>query len=287
MAYQKQHYVPFVYLREFSENPTDDRKTSYIWRVSHPFIGRVKTVKACWEPFFNSKANPEQAEGMFGHYEGKYADFAKRVSARQPPNDWPTHFAPLIQMISLHLRNPAYANRTGEERARIYPNMEVEFWTTVIPPDSDPERLLETALLTLMDAWDVCVLETSEGSFVTSDNPVRLYAACDDTPPTILMMPVNPSAYAVAFRKSHWMLSNPTIGRLDYLRLNTHAVRYCQQSVYCNVEPEADEKVVFLEELKKRHASPGFFGDEIWCINRIPLVQRFDFLAPIKMEGAS
>jgi hypothetical protein len=105
---QRQHYLPAVYLKQFSIDGVSARRDSFIWRLHRSIHKEVPVETQCHERFFYSAIEPVVAEAFFGKSEELFGQIAQRVWQGLENRGFRDYFGLLIFMISLHLRNPAY-----------------------------------------------------------------------------------------------------------------------------------------------------------------------------------
>src|SRR5437868_3168158 len=107
--YRRQHYLPAVYLREFSVDPSHIDRDSKVWRFDGKQHSLVPVETQCVDDYFYSRKQAQEAEKMFQNMEGLYAQCVRKIKARQSPTK-DEFFGLILMIFDLHIRNEACGN---------------------------------------------------------------------------------------------------------------------------------------------------------------------------------
>ena len=278
MKYRKQHYLPYVYLKEFSENPTAARRRSYIWRLGEPSNTRTKTERQCVESHFYSKLHAKHAEDLFHHYEEIYAHIKGLLRDQVAPKTLGEYFGLMFSIISLHLRNPSYQNRTHAETIEAYLNLEPQFLHRLLRFEEGATMTHDSMVEKLKERWRVSVVRTeSDVTLVTSDNPAHVYVLRRNEPPVMMTLPITPTTCAVAFDEKSLHVRH-IISASDAGYLNASQAFYCQKAVYSHEETQGDIRAFLVKYMSKRQQASGFIARNGWAPNTLKLGTQFEFV---------
>ena len=106
--YKKQHYLPAVYLSQFSSDQQIlTRAGSKVWRTDIIGTHLVSVKSECCKDYFYSKKDPKGTETMFQGLENLYPSSVRRVRSRTEPKPQ-EHYAfgvdPVLRPESLKIR---------------------------------------------------------------------------------------------------------------------------------------------------------------------------------------
>ncbi|SRR5579862_163483 len=274
---KKQHYLPAVYLKQFSIEGSDATRKSKLYRLDRNFSGSVTVEDQCREDFYNSAASPVAAEALHQKYEDIYGKLATRIWAGENAGSEYNYFGLIITMLNLHFRNPAYENRTGDERISVYTNLEAEFLEQSLGVRPDPVSPSLEHLALFKKCWGVSLMKTVEPSLLTSDNPAHIFG--EDNVPRLITLPITPQVCAVAFdRRKFPKVWSQDLSALDVGRLNSLQAHCCISAVFAAEEISPEDAVKIRDIwVKRREAPPGFIDALEWRPNYRGL-EPFEFL---------
>jgi len=273
----RQHYLPAVYLQQFSVDGSQGGRGSMVWRLSSRINQDVVVEDQCYERFYNSESDPARAEAVFQNYEGLYGQLAQRIWRHEEAESQRNYFGLVAFMISLHFRNPAYANRTKDERIAVYVDLEGEFLVQSlgVRVNSLSPSLEHLQLFT--DAWDVRLMTAEEAPLLTSDNPSMVFH--QDELPRLIILPVTPGCIAVAFDKRCFpSIHSQSLTRADIERMNRLQIHSCVKAVFSSEQIKPDDEAEIRKCWTTRTPPPGFVDFENWGANYRGM-EPFDFLS--------
>src|SRR5260221_6773668 len=117
--YKRQHYLPAVYLKNFSTDQNNPNRRSKIWQFNGQRSILVCVQSQCFENYCYSKREAARTEKMFQELEQTYLQHLIEIR-RGRPLDQKTAMMFLMLMFDLHIRNVAYENLTGLEGIHAY-----------------------------------------------------------------------------------------------------------------------------------------------------------------------
>jgi hypothetical protein len=173
--YKRQHWLPAVYLKNFSRNPELGRR-AFVWRYDGKTMIEVAVESQCGANFFYSKEQAETAEKRFWQSETAYENCVKLIREKKPSSTV-DYFSLIFTIFDFHARNAIYANNTGKEGLYAYElRMGLLIREMLLgrqEGDLDDVEVFQH----LHKYWRVRVLAPSAGSgLMTSDNPALLFA---------------------------------------------------------------------------------------------------------------
>ncbi len=253
------------------------RRRSEIWRFSSRLNKRVVVEDQCRERFFNSQSDPDRAEAVFQKYEDLYGRLAQRIWRGGQAGSERNYFGLVAFMVSLHFRNPAYANRTKDERIAVYVDLEGEFLLQSLGVRVDPAAPSREHLKLFTSAWAVRLMSAAEASLLTCDNPSQIFHV--DGIPRLITMPVTPRCCAVAFdKRSFPSIYSQSLTMADIDRLNRLQICSCMEAIFSAEQATAADEAKIRILWGKRQPPPGFVDDREWRSNYRGL-EPFDFLS--------
>lgn len=273
----KQHYLPAVYLKQFSVDGSDGRRRSKIWRLDRNICQLVTVEDQCRERFYNSEAEPAKAEKLFQNYENLYAQLACKIWAGEEAGSAHNYFGLIAFMLSLHFRNPSYKNLTKDERIVVYVNLEGEFLLQILGVVVDPNHPSREHLEMFTKCWGVRLMRAIEDFLVTSDNPAQIFH--QEGIPRLITLPITPQCCAVAFdRRAFASVWSQELSKQDIERLNRLQVHSCVNALFSAAQQTTEDVQMVRGVWTKRNPPPGFVSDEDWRSNYRG-IEPFEFLA--------
>jgi hypothetical protein len=175
-------------------------RKSKIWRVD--LSGqRLETVESqCSEPYFYSRPDATRVEAELGRLETAYGQITSKFWLGENPGNLGEYFCLLVMMIDLHLRSRRYRTGPEENYGHYLRRYSVLRTGILFQQRTDPAEDPEVEKL-FKDHWRVRIVQAGDGRcLLTSDNPCVWFNASDEFGDAHLMlMPVTPFAYAVAY----------------------------------------------------------------------------------------
>jgi hypothetical protein len=277
----KQHYLPCVYLQQFSTDGPSAGRDSPIWRLSRHGHKAVPVESQCFERNFYSATEPAGAESLFGNYETMYGTLVQRIWGGHRNRNIREYFGLMFFIVSLHLRNPAYkVSRKLGARLDAYKLLENQFIyhhlmrapEIVTTPDQHIERLKE--------AWGVFIYKSaSEIRLVSSDNPALWFTADGTGDLNFMVLPVTPHYCAIAYNREVINLVGDSLSLADADILNKAQAKSCIKALYSNA-PFPEDDLQASAEFWRRHVPPsGFINDDEWQPNMIQYRGTLSFIS--------
>lgn len=271
---KRQHYLPAVYLKQFSPDAQNATRKSSLWRLGATGQAFVKVEDQCREAFHYSKSRSRQAEDLFQEGETLYGDAlaqvwqGSRATRRQ-------YYGLIIMMMSLHLRNPAYKNFTPLNNLDLYLGLERTFMAQVLMADVPGERSQDEMWNYLSEVWQVTIMKTP-GELFTSDNP-SLFCAMDDSRDLhFILLPVTPKYCAVAFDKRYLEITGPMMAE-DLLAIYNLLVGASNQALFSHRQFTSEESEVLSNMRKVKEPLGGHIDGTYWTPNFLILRNPFTF----------
>lgn len=269
-----QHYLPAVYLKQFSPDGQNATRKSLLWRLGKQNQAFVKVEDQCRELYHYSKMNAQQAEHLFQEGEDVYGKALQQIwkgaeaTKRQ-------YFGLIIMMMSLHLRNPAYKNLTQLENYELYLGLEETFMSQILMADFPSAKTQEERLKRFSAVWRVIIMKTPSEIF-TSDNPA-LCCTINDVPHLhFILLPVTPTFCAVAFDQRCLEIIEP-MTRNDLSEIQTLLAGASIEALFSHRQ-FAQEEVESLNRLRpNRKQLDGKVDGTYWTPNFLILKRPFSF----------
>lgn len=271
-AYKKQHYLPAVYISQFSSDQTIvSRSRSQVWRTDSNGSRLVPVKSECRKNYFYSKKNPQNPETMFQGLENLYPICVKRVRSRTEPTSR-EHFALMLMMFDLHLRNVAYENRTKGEGLEAY-NIRVDLFKREIVFNPKEGKVSdEDCSACLRKHWKIRILDTGPGTeFATSDNPSLWFSTQPDGHLHYVILPITPAFCALAFDTRVVQAVSATVSRSENDILIVNQFQHAHECIYTSSEPNENDRWAFAETRRRTERAHGYVDDRAWSVNYLQL----------------
>jgi len=252
-------------------------RRSDIWRFSERLNKTVVVEDQCHERFYNSKSDPNGAEEIFQNYEGLYGQLAGQIWRGEPAGSARNYFGLVAFMVSLHFRNPAYANLTKDERITVYIDLEGEFLFQSLGVKVEAAAPSREHLELFTSTWKIRLMTADQANLLTCDNPSQIFHR--EGIPCLITMPVTPFCCAVAFDNRCFPAAySQSLSGNDIDRLNRLQICSCQKALFSHQQLTADEDAKIRILWANRQPPPGFVNDEEWRPNYRG-IEPFDFLS--------
>lgn len=269
-----QHYLPAVYLKQFSPDGADATRRSSLWRLGAKTHAFVKVEDQCREPFHYSKQDAQRAENLFQESEELYGLALQRIWRGQEATKR-QYFGLIITMMSLHLRNPAYRNMSGLDNLELYLGLEETFMAQVLmaglpSAESKQERLNHFSAI-----WRVTIMKTPDEIF-TSDNPALCCAIDEARDVEFILLPITPRLCAVAFDSRRLDIVGPMTTD-DLSRIQSWLVGFCLEALFSHREFSQEERDMVRSFRNQTDRPTGSVDRAYWSPNFIRLKQPLSF----------
>ncbi len=96
-SYKFQHYLPTVYLKQFSTDGLAATRKSMIWRLDEQRHKRVSVPSQCAEDYFYSASDAKMTEEMFGKSEEVYGRTVQQIWAREEKQAGTDYFGLILK----------------------------------------------------------------------------------------------------------------------------------------------------------------------------------------------
>lgn len=267
---EKQHYLPVAYLKQFSIDPTLERKDLMIWRLDQRIHKPVPTETQCHKRFFYSATDADEAEKFFQESEGFFGQVAKRLWQRLPCRGKRDYFGLIIFMISVHIRNPAYRVDLPLSRIGAYRLLEQQVVHHVLLRGRAAVPTDDELLAVLESNWVVLILTVPESDktlLVTSDNPSLWFTKDDSGDVHYLLLPVTPRCCAIAFDRTKIDVERTSLNESEVETLNRFQCVSMLEAVYGSSAFSPEDEQAAPELWKRRTAPSGFINETDWQMN--------------------
>ena len=273
-----QHYLPAVYLKQFSPDAPNATRKSFLWRLGMETHAFVKVEDQCRQAFHYSKAKARQAEDLFQEVETLYGKAMQRIwQGREATKR--QYFGLIVMMMSLHLRNPAYKNFSSLDNLEVYRGLEETFMAQVLMADFPNAQSLEERWAIFSANWRVTVMNTPEEIF-TSDNPALCCAMDDVRDVHCIFLPVTPRFCAVAFDKRFLEVVGPmTVD--DLLKVQTLLAGASLEALYSSRAFSTEERDSLNNFRANQTRSGGSIDGTHWTPHFLILREPFTFFRKI------
>ncbi|MDO8813250.1 MAG: DUF4238 domain-containing protein [Gallionella sp.] len=193
--YKKQHWLPAAYLQFFScSGKPEGRKSKVFWadaeRCQLSSVGSL-----CVKKFHYSKIDPKGAETSFHQMEGDYSNIVKKILAAQTPTK-AEYFGIIMIALDLHIRNPSYENRTGNENYAAYQELSRSFVEMIFSDAPGNGKDLNEVAQHLEKYWGIQPIRSKE-KFITSDHPSLVFSTGEDI--AFIFLPIHPLCGVLLF----------------------------------------------------------------------------------------
>jgi hypothetical protein len=276
--YRKQHYLPAVYLREFSVDPTHIDRDSKVWRCDLKIHSLVPVQTQCFGNHFYSKDRAEAVEKMFQNMEGFYGQCVRTIKAGLPPTK-DQFFGLVLMIFDLHIRNESYANETGQENLHAYSLRLHALKTQILSGRKKDDLSDDDVARLLQERWHVRILHASEGNdFATSDNP-SIWIASRRQKPTVQLaiLPVTPKHLAVAYDKTLVAVVGEQTAADDEKLLNLLQCSCANRAIYSFSPLSLEQQGFVREQLARPTKARGMTNQKSWGISLRRLTPGFEF----------
>jgi uncharacterized protein DUF4238 len=273
-AYKRQHYLPAVYLKNFTLDGAHATRSSNLWRIDPSRCVSVTVESQCAEDFMFSRKEPKKTEEMFQQIEGRYGAAVRKIWTGEDPKVGDS-LALILTMIELHARNAVHQNLTGHEGVDAYNRRLDSFFTRMLlEMDASRSATPEEIRDHLKQHWRVRLLRTAENMLLTSDHPSQ-WLSWDKSNESVavdfILMPVTGFMYAIAYDRRRSKVRGNSLTESDEIVLATNQIHQCGEAVYMAEKPTDDVVWRVRKEWKDR-VSPTTRTDlEKWDLNvRVP-----------------
>ena len=282
--YKRQHFLPAVYLKNFSAVDDQDARKSTLWRIDQNRCLQVPVNSQCADDYLFSKTNPKKSEEDFQKIEEAFAAAMTKVWNGQRPAPY-EYFALILAAVDFLMRNIKHMNRTGEEGIHAYNQRINSFLVRIVCKHDSSETLtLDEMYARLKKNWRVRLFRPPPGRLImTSDNPV-VYFKLDKSNDAsdCILFPLTPSICAAIFDARYICASGNFLRDSDVDRLIELLASQCNECFYTAEEPSETE-VNSLRSLMKNRSTPMSVTDSRqWEFDtfKIPQPDIFSFIRP-------
>ena len=251
--YELQHYLPKVYLKQFSATRKAD-----IWRFDeHEYVTKPVSLQCAADNFYSS-TNRKGAEEMFHQLEDAYGRVIQKIKPGKILTQ-KNYFGLILFMLQLHCRNIVYDNRTAKERAHAC-NVCEELLLKLMGDTNEP-----LSYETFLNRWQVCLLQTKDDhELITSDNPVTVFSSDETGQPHLVTMPVTPFCCAVAFDIRIFRVTSCYLDVRDEAILNYYQVKQCHECLFTLTELSLEHQRNFRQQMKEIKKPCGYVSETGW-----------------------
>lgn len=278
--YTRQHYVPAVYLQQFSVDGRQSTRKSHIWRLDRERSKPVAVESQCGPKHFYSKFDSQGAEATFHEIEGVYGQIAQKIWLRERPSQ-KQYFGLILMMLDLHCRNITYENLTAKENLHAY-KVRMQCMRDLM---GDPNAPLSNEQF--LERWQVRLFENEDPSgLVTSDNPALFFTLDQTSQLHLTIMPVTPSTCAVAFDSRFIQATGNHFSVHDGSLLNHYQQNHSYECLFAPHE-FSPEQQAFVRQQWKERTPLGYVDERAWTPNliRFPEGDPFGFLFKLEFNA--
>jgi hypothetical protein len=150
--YKNQHYLPAVYLKNFSVDQDDIHRKSKIWRIGSESQMLVTADSQCRADYHYSSDEAQEVESLFGQIETLYNSCKTKIRDDTDPTG-EEFFGLILMLFDLHLRNPNYENQTEENNFHIYKKLWNGFMSDLFLAEPGEEPSVEKVFHHLRKFW--------------------------------------------------------------------------------------------------------------------------------------
>jgi len=240
---KNQHWLPCVYLKEFSPDFCRGRK-SEVWRFDGSRSLFVPVDSQCNDKCFYTAASAKEAESYFGQIENLYGGCLKKI--RAGANQEPTfqeYFGLILMVFDLCLRNKSHQNLTGQNNLGAYRTRLFCFLRDMVLGKSDGIPTEKELKSHLHKHWRVRIIApTSNSELITSDNPTMLFTTNDRRDCHFAILPVTPFHIAVAFDERFVQILSDRTTHADDGILNKNQCRQAVSAVYSRTRLDVEQE---------------------------------------------
>lgn len=282
-AYKRQHFLPCVYLKNFSPERAKATRDSKVWRIDSRRTLSVSVKSQCAGDYLFSKTAADKSEGEFQAIEQAYATAVARIWEGGDPTVF-EYFALVVAILDLYARNISHENCTGSDGAHAYRLRTISLLDRLIAGNRSREALpQEEAFARLKEFWSVRLFLTPPGrEIVTSDQPVLCFNWGESDDMDFLLMPVTPGVCAAVFDKRTTQIHGHRLTESDGTHLFQLTAMHAHSCIYTTSEP-TPEVINAFRRLWQRRFNPRTITDrEKWALDLIlpPRPDVFTFIRP-------
>lgn len=285
-AFKRQHFLPCVYLKNFSPDGIRATRESKVWRVDQTRCAFVPVKSQCAGDYLFSKRDPKKSEREFQAIEEGYASALAKIWTEGEPTVF-EYFALIFATFDLYARNIAHENLTGLEGVDAY-NLRTttmlnrlvlgNFESDSLPPGEIKARLIKW--------WGVRLFRTPGGEIATSDHPALCFNWGKTSSIDFILLPLTPTVCAGVFDKRTTRTQGNMLTADDGVTLFDALVTHCNSCIYTSSKPD-DGAVEAFRMLWQRRSAPHTITDpEKWSLELItPRPNAFSFVWPVDSPG--
>lgn len=254
---RNQHYVPAVYLQNFSENRTLRNREALVWCFDGTAApSRKKVKRICRQEWTYSERAPEQEKDYFSRSEEAWGEAARELTTGDSSFN-PLLITPLIfNLLVLHFRNVAYRNISGGERLDVMNGAciaaALSDFVGIRAADADarlPGNWAELIVGAMQKHWCLSIVGADRFQLWTSDNPV-LRLAPESRPDCIFYgAPVDPRRWIFAFDRRKMHIEGAVADDRETHLLNFLIAAHSNETIFTSLKPS---------EAELDHARRGF-----------------------------
>lgn len=196
----RQHYLPASYLAQFASDPSKGRDACVLRLGAQGAFVPTTCASQCAKRYFYSKDTAREAD----EWEELEHDWSSLVADIRAANESGNLAARLFQQLTtLHLRNAAFEHNADDqdgERLDTLKTARRELWRLVC---GNPDA---TGLFALPPTWRAHLINLDKPAFITSDNPVVMFAHNEAQAYSCFGAPVTPTNWAIVYDVAKWGL---------------------------------------------------------------------------------
>jgi hypothetical protein len=266
-SYKRQHYLPAVYLKQFSPDGHRATRKSMVWRLDEQCHKQVPVKSQCAKDYFYSSCDAKTNEEMFQKMERVYDRIAQKIWNCEKPGEG-DYFGLILMMVDIHCRNPFYVNQTGEENIEAY-HRRIHCLRNEVLMGTSSEIVTDAELLKrLRERWKVRLLEPARGNeLVSCDNPSIWFTIDDSSDLHLMVMPVTPYFCAVAFDTRYCYVEGDRLVREDEELLNQFQVLMADACMFTRSVVSIEEQASVRRKWKERERPLGMVDKKQWSVN--------------------
>ncbi len=281
-AYKRQHFLPCVYLKNFSPDGIRATRDSKVWRMDEARCACVPVKSQCAGDYLFSKQDPRKAEHEFQAIEEGYASALAKIWTEGEPTVF-EYFALIFATFDLYTRNIAHENLTGLEGVQAYNLRTLTMLNRLVVGNYEAEALSPAELKAqLMRSWGVRLFHTPVGEIVTSDHPALCFNWGKTSAIDFILLPLTPTVCAVIFDKRTTRTKGSTLTVDDGATLFDALVTHCNSCIYASSEPDKGVVETFRILWRRRSPPHTTTDPEKWALELIiPRSNAFSFVQPV------
>lgn len=282
----RQHYLPCVYLRNFSVDGAYADRSSTIWCLGERRLGPVSVEAECFGNYLFSKSNSAETEAEFKVVEDGYGEAVRKIWVNGNLTET-EYFCLIYAAFEFHVRNLIHENQTGSEGFVAYRDRLSTLLNRLVC-GHDLNRSLTPAemLFEIARTWAVHLVRSPGPLLITSDNPSCCLAWKVEAKASFFILPVTPSVLAVVFDMRSTEICGGSLTECDGRVLLDMSARYCSRWVYATNQP-TDTLTQFCRNVWATRTRQASVTDNAkWRTHLVGPVREdlFSFLRPIKRQ---